>query len=57
MQGNGANQTMPALVGFGKVISRANDAVIKDIKRYMLAVAASVQMHGMGYIPRQEQQA
>jgi hypothetical protein len=44
------------LVGFSKIISRANDAVIEDIERYVLAVTAGVQMHGMGYIPSQEQQ-
>jgi hypothetical protein len=47
---------MPALVGFSKIISRTNDAVIENVKRYMLAVTAGVQMHGMGYIPRQKQQ-
>jgi hypothetical protein len=43
MQSDGANQTMTALVGFSKVIGSANDAVIKDIKCFVLAETAGVQ--------------
>jgi hypothetical protein len=45
MQSDRPHQAMPALVGFSKVIRRANDSVVKNVKRFVLAKAAGVQMH------------
>ena len=46
---------MASLVGFSKIISRTNDAVIEYIERRMLRKTACIQVDGMGYIPSQEQ--
>jgi hypothetical protein len=41
---------MTALVGFGKIISRTNDAVIENIERFVLAKAAGVQVNAVRHI-------
>jgi hypothetical protein len=39
-----------ALVSLGKVIGSANDTVVKNIKRFVLAETAGVQVNTMGHI-------
>ena len=51
-----AHQSMPALVGFSKRVSQAYNTLIELLQGFMLGVTARVQVNGMGYIPRQEQQ-
>ena len=51
-----AHQSMPTLVGFSKRVSQAYNALIELLQGFMLGVTARVQVNGMGYIPRQEQQ-
>jgi hypothetical protein len=39
-----------ALIGFGKIISRANNAGIKNVERFVLAKAAGVQVNAVRHI-------
>jgi hypothetical protein len=50
MQSDRADQAVTALVGFGKIISRTNDAVVKNVKRFVFAKAASVQVNAVRHI-------
>jgi hypothetical protein len=57
MQSDWADQTVTALVGFSKIISRVNNAVVENVKRFVLAKATGVQMNAVRYISCQKQQA
>jgi hypothetical protein len=55
LQNNRANQTNSALVGFCKIVCQLNNANIKFVERFVLGLAAGVQMNRVRHIPSQEQ--
>ena len=46
---------MPTLVRFGKVVCRAHDPVVENVKRLVLGKAAGVEVNAVRHISGQEQ--
>jgi hypothetical protein len=52
-----ANQTMTALIRFGKLVGQFYDILVEVAQRLVLAVAAGVQVHRMSHVAAQKQLA
>jgi len=56
-QADGADQTVPALVGFGKLIGQLDDVVVELVERGMFGKRSGVQVNRVGDISGQKQGA